>query len=127
MVDKKLPPAAPSAGSVRPGVLSLNIREKAALYAAYMPFLKGGGIFIPTSRQYALGEEVFMLLSLMDDPNRLAVQGKVVWLTPEGVQGNRTQGIGVQFTLDETGSAARATIERILGETLASTRPTHTM
>ena len=84
-------------------MLSLNIREKAALYAAYMPFLKGGGIFIPTSRQYALGEEVFMLLSLMDDPNRLAVQGKVVWLTPEGVQGNRTQGIGVQFTQDETG------------------------
>jgi type IV pilus assembly protein PilZ len=111
----------------RPGVLSLNIREKAALYAAYMPFLKGGGIFIPTSRQYALGEEVFMLLSLMDDPNRLAVQGKVVWLTPEGVQGNRTQGIGVQFTQDETGSSARATIERILSETLASTRPTHTM
>ena len=111
----------------RPGVLSLNIREKAALYAAYMPFLKGGGIFIPTSRQYTLGEEVFMLLSLMDDPNRLAVQGKVVWLTPEGVQGNRTQGIGVQFTQDETGGAARATIEKILGETLGSTRPTHTM
>jgi type IV pilus assembly protein PilZ len=79
----------------RPGVLSLNIREKAALYAAYMPFLKGGGIFIPTSRVYQLGEEVFMLLSLMDDPQRIAVQGKVVWVTPEGVQGNRTQGIGV--------------------------------
>jgi type IV pilus assembly protein PilZ len=111
----------------RTGVLSLNIREKAALYAAYMPFLKGGGIFIPTSRQYALGEEVFMLLSLMDDPNRLAVQGKVVWITPEGVQGNRTQGIGVQFTQDDTGASARATIERVLGESLASTRPTHTM
>ena len=111
----------------RPGVLSLNIREKAALYAAYMPFLAGGGIFIPTSRQYHLGEEVFMLLSLMDDPNRIAVQGKVVWITPDGVQGNRTQGIGVQFTQDETGSAAKATIERILGENLASTRPTHTM
>ena len=63
--------------------------------------------------QYALGEEVFMLLSLMDDPNRLAVQGKVVWITPEGVQGNRTQGIGVQFTQDETGAAARATIEKL--------------
>jgi len=62
MVDKNAPPAAPAAGVARPGVLSLNIREKAALYAAYMPFLKGGGIFIPTSRQYALGEEVFMLL-----------------------------------------------------------------
>src|ERR1044072_201673 len=92
-----------------------------------MPFLRGGGIFIPTSRQYALGEEVFMLLSLMDDPNRIAVQGKVVWITPEGVQGNRTQGIGVQFTQDETGSNAKSTIEKILGESLAWTRATHTM
>ena len=40
---------------------------------------------------------------------------------------NRTQGIGVQFTQDDTGATARATIEQILGETLASTRPTHTM
>ena len=109
MADPKT--AIPPAGVARPGVLSLNIREKAALYAAYMPFLKGGGIFIPTSRSYVLGEEVFMLLSLMDDPNRIAVQGKVVWITPEGVQGSRTQGIGVQFTQDETGAAARATIE----------------
>src|SRR5947209_772619 len=115
------------ANVARPGVLSLNIRERAALYAAYMPFLKGGGIFIPTARSYSLGEEVFMLLSLMDDPNRIAVQGKVVWVTPEGVQGNRTQGIGVQFTQDDTGASAKATIEKILGENLASTRPTHTM
>src|SRR5438552_19100769 len=101
---------------LRPGVLSLNIREKAALYSAYMPFLKGGCIFIPTSRVYQLGEEVFMLLSQMDDPQRIAVQGKVVWVTPEGVQGNRTQGIGVQFTADDTGASARATIEKILAE-----------
>ena len=121
------PSLAAVGGTARPGVLSLNIRERAALYAAYMPFLRGGGIFIPTPRQYHLGEEVFMLLSLMDDPNRIAVQGKIVWITPEGVQGNRTQGIGVQFTQDETGAAARATIEKILGETLASSRPTHTM
>ncbi|HEX4886040.1 MAG TPA: PilZ domain-containing protein [Casimicrobiaceae bacterium] len=126
MADRPGPLAGP-AGLARPGVLSLNIREKAALYAAYMPFLKGGGIFIPTSREYRLGEEVFMLLSLMDDPNRIAVQGKVVWITPQGVQGNRTQGIGVQFTQDETGAGARATIEKLLGETLASSRPTHTL
>ena len=34
------------------GVLSLAIKEKAALYAAYMPFLKGGGLFIPTSKPF---------------------------------------------------------------------------
>src|SRR4030095_3990679 len=122
MADKS-PNVPANAGAVRarPGVLSLNIRERAALYAAYMPFLRGGGIFIPTSRPYALGEEVFMLLSLMDDPNKIAVQGKVVWITPEGVQGNRTQGIGVQFTQDDTGFNAKSTIEKILGESLAST------
>ena len=127
MAANRSPGSGATAMINRPGVLSLNIREKAALYAAYMPFLKGGGIFIPTNRAYQLGEEVFMLLSLMDDPQRIAVQGKVVWITPDGVQGNRTQGIGVQFTHDDTGASARATIERLLGETLASNRPTHTM
>jgi type IV pilus assembly protein PilZ len=114
-------------GIARPGVLSLNIRERTALYAAYMPWVKGGGIFIPTNRPYQIGDEVFMLLSLMDDPAKIAVQGKVVWITPEGVQGNRSQGIGVQFTNDETGLAARNKIEGILGGTLGSTRSTHTM
>src|ERR1044072_3132815 len=112
MADKL---TASSRAVARSGVLSLNIREKAALYAAYMPFLKGGGIFIPTSRPYALGEEVFMLLSLMADPNRIAVQGKVVWITPDGGQGNRTQGIGVQFTLDDPGGAGQAETGRRLG------------
>lgn len=108
-------------------ILPLNIRDRAALYAAYMPFLRGGGIFIPTSKPYQLGDEVFMLLLLMDDPNKIFVQGKVVWITPEGMQGNRRQGIGVQFTLDDTGAAARATIEKLLGESLASPRLMHTM
>ena len=122
---EKIP--ASTAAVARPGVLSLNIREKAALYAAYMPFLKGGGIFIPTNRTYKIGDEVFMLLSLMDDPAKVAVQGTVVWITPEGVQGNRTQGIGVQFTNDETGAAAQKKIEGILGGTMTASRTTHTM
>jgi type IV pilus assembly protein PilZ len=109
-------------------MLTINIREKSALHEAYMPFLAGGGIFIPTNRQYQLGEDVFMLLSLMDDQHKIYVQGKVVWITPGAAESRRqTQGIGVQFTRDETGAAARAAIESILGETLASNRPTRTM
>ena len=112
---------------MRSGVLSLNIRERTALYAAYIPWIEGGGIFIPTTRSYKLTDEVFMLLTLMDDPNRIAVQGKVVWNTPPGIQGARAQGIGVQFTKDDTGRAAKGRIEGILGALLASSRPTHTM
>jgi type IV pilus assembly protein PilZ len=110
----------------KPGVLSLAIKEKAALYAAYMPFLKGGGLFIPTNKTYKLGEEVFMLLSLLDDPNKLKVVGNVAWITPV-TQGGRPQGIGVQFNSQDGGTEARNKIEALLGGVLKSSRPTHTM
>jgi type IV pilus assembly protein PilZ len=122
MSDTQKSPAAS-----RPGVLSLNIREKSALYAAYMPALKGGGIFIPTNKSYRIGDEVFMLLSLLGDPNKLPVAGRVMWITPAGTQGNKVQGIGVQFNSDESGTAARIKIESLLGSYLHSSRPTHTM
>ena len=115
------PPAA------RAGVLSLNINSKSALYAAYMPFLKGGGLFIPTNRNYAPGDEVFMLLQLMDDPSRLAVKGKVAWITPANAQNGKTQGVGVQFAPDDGGNVAKVKIEQILGGALGSSRPTHTL
>ncbi len=115
-------PAAP-----RPSVLSLNINSKSALYAAYMPFIKRGGLFIPTTRNYALGDEIFMLLTLMDEPARLPIAGTVVWVTPAGAQGNRSQGIGVQFSADDSGTAARSRIESILAGHLSSSRPTHTI
>lgn len=114
-------------GQVRPGVLSLSIKEKSALFAAYMPFIKGGGLFIPTNKQYKMGEEVFMLLTLMDDPAKLPVSGKVVWITPSGAHGNRIQGVGVQFAFNESGKAAQNKIEGMLGGSLKSVRPTHTM
>ncbi len=110
----------------KPGVLSLSIKEKAALYAAYMPYIKGGGLFIPTNKSYKLGEEIFMLLSLIEDPAKLKVVGHVVWITPV-TQGNRPQGIGVQFSDKDGGVEARNKIEGLLGGALKSSRPTHTM
>jgi len=110
----------------RQGILSLTIKDKSALYAAYMPFIKNGGLFIPTTRDYGLGDEVFMLLTLMDDKEKLPVAGRVVWLTPKGAQGNRAAGIGVQFN-DQDEGAARNRIETHLAGALKSDRQTHTM
>jgi type IV pilus assembly protein PilZ len=110
----------------RPSVLSLNINSRSALYAAFMPYLKRGGIFVPTAKAYALGDEVFMLLSLMEEPGKLPIAGTVVWVTPSGAQGNKTQGIGVQFSEDESGQAARRKIESILAGYPAG-RQTHTL
>jgi type IV pilus assembly protein PilZ len=109
-----------------PGILSLAIKDKSSLYAAYIPFVKNGGLFIPTKRPYKLGDEVFMLLTLMDNKERIPVAGRVVWITPQGAQGNRTPGIGVQFS-DQDNGAARNKIEGLLAGMLQGERPTHTM
>ncbi len=115
-----------AAGLSRPSLISLSIKEKAALYAAYMPFVKGGGLFVPTQRPAALGDSMYLILSLMDDPTKIALGGKVIWVTPANVPGKQ-QGLGIQFPEDTTGEQARTKIETILGAGLKSSRPTHTV
>ena len=119
-------PAENTTNPPKPGVLSLAIKEKVALYAAYMPYVKGGGLFIPTNKPFKIGEEVFMLLSLIDDPMKLKVVGHVVWVTP-AAQAGRPQGVGVQFSDKDGGLEAKNKIESLLGGALKSSRPTHTM
>ncbi len=119
-------PAATPQAPTRPAVLSLTIKDKNALYAAYMPYVKGGGIFVPSSRPYRLGEEVFMLLTLMESKEKIPVAGHVIWITPQGAQGSRTAGIGIQFNEKDSG-VARNKIETILVGMTNSDRPTHTM
>jgi type IV pilus assembly protein PilZ len=121
-------PTDPSAAQpARPSVLSLAIKEKAALYAAYMPFLKHGGMFVPTAKPYKIGDEIYLILALMDDPNKYPIAGKVAWITPAGANNNKAQGIGVHFPDDETGHRAKLRIEEILGAALRSSRATHTL
>ena len=116
-----------SASTPRPSVIQLAIKEKAALYAAYIPLFNEGGIFIPTARDYRLGDDVYVLLTLPEDTQRYPVAGKVAWVTPARAQGNRTQGVGVRFPVDEKSKLLKIKIEEILGAHLASDRPTQTI
>jgi len=126
MTDMAANESTGSQQALRPSVLSLTIRDRGALLAAYMPFLKNGGLFIPTNKRYELGDEVFMLLTLLEERDKLSVAGTVVWVTPTGAQGNRAAGIGIQFKDSDT-HEARTKIESLLGGALKSERPTHTM
>jgi len=110
----------------RQGILSLTIKDKSALYAAYMEYVEGGGLFIPTNKKYNLGDEVFMLLTLMGDNERIPVAGKIVWITPMGAEGSRSTGVGVQFN-DQDGGIARGKIETYLAGSSDTGRMTHTM
>lgn len=108
------------------GILNLSIKDKDALYQAYMPFVENGGLFIPTTKKYQLGDDVFMLLSLMEDTDRIPAAGKIIWITPIGAEGNRTAGIGVQFSPQDEGTT-RNKIETLLVGMLQMDRTTHTM
>lgn len=79
-------------------LLSVAIEDANSLRAAHMPFIANGGLFIPTSRRYRLGDEVFVLLRLLQDPRRLPLAGRVVWITPPGASGGKPPGVGVQFS-----------------------------
>jgi len=117
----------PAPAVSRPSVIQLVFREKGALYAAYMPMFTEGGIFVPTTRDYKLGEDIYLLLSLPDDPQRYPVAGKVGWITPANASGGRTQGVGVRFPADDKSRALRQRVEETLGTSLSSAKPTQTI
>lgn len=117
----------PSSSPSRNNILQLNLRDKNALRTLYMPFLRNGGIFIPTESPYKLGDEIYVLLTLTEENNRIPLQGQVVWITPRGMQGNRTQGVGIKFYDTEAGQQARRTLETWLGALLSIRKPTRTI
>ena len=120
-------PSASSSAASRPSIIQLAIREKAALYAAYIPLFKEGGMFVPSTRDYRLGDDVYVLLTLPDDTQRYPVAGKVAWITPARAAGNRIQGIGVRFPSDEKSQQLKTIIENMLGTLLSSDKPTQTI
>ncbi|GAA6137555.1 PilZ domain-containing protein [Arenicella sp. 4NH20-0111] len=110
----------------RNSVISIAIRDKQALYMSYMPFIKGGGLFVPTKKDYNLGDEMFLLVTIMDEPEPTQISGKVVWVSPPGALGNRPPGVGIQFMGDDAHHTTRL-IEGKLGASISLTRSTHTM
>ncbi len=115
------------AAASRPSVIQLVFREKGALYAAYIPALTDGGLFVPTTREYKLGDDIYLLLSLPDDPQRFPVAGKVAWITPANASGGRTQGVGVRFPNDDKSRQLKIKIEEVLGTSISSSKPTQTL
>lgn len=127
MSDTAARPTPATSTSGRPSVIQLVFREKGALYAAYIGIFAEGGLFVPTTRDYRLGDDIYLLLSLPDDPQRYPVAGKVGWITPANASGGRTQGVGVRFPTDEKTRMLKVRIEELLGTTLQSAKPTQTI
>ena len=91
-----------------------------------MPFVRGGGIFVPGVMR-ELGEEVFLLLTLPHDEAKIPLRGTVAWINPEHASGGRPQGIGISLEGDASAQEIGQYVERMLASVANSTRPTHTL
>ncbi len=113
-------------GSVGQKMLNVRFETVDQLHQGYMSFIENGGIFIKTTEDYKIGDEVFMLITLPDDTERHPVAGKIVWITPRAAVGNRVPGIGVQIS-DQDKGRTRNKIEGLLEGIIDSDVPTFTM
>ncbi|MDH5361664.1 MAG: PilZ domain-containing protein [Gammaproteobacteria bacterium] len=107
-------------------IINLRLQDKQALYQAYIPNIKNGAVFVSTDKPYQLGDEIFLLLNLMDEDEKIAVAGHVVWLTPMNPNNNKSSGIGIQFSDSDKGST-RKKIETYLATELNSEKTTLTL
>ncbi|MCK5662938.1 MAG: PilZ domain-containing protein [Thiotrichaceae bacterium] len=107
-------------------MMSVNIPNEQMLYLSYLPFLKDGGLFIPTDKAYKLGDEIFLMLTLLQDSEKYPVPAKVVWINPKAAQGGRPAGIGVHFS-GQKKDIVRDKIESTLANKLNSDKRTYTM
>ncbi len=112
-------------GGLRSTIVNVALKTEDELYASYMPFVNNGGLFIDNRQHHKLGDEVFVVLELLDEPEKYPLSGKVVWVTPGGVGSNKRQGFGIQFSEENADLVAK--IETHLAGLLNSDRPTHTL
>jgi len=76
--------------------ITLQLKDKVQLQAAYMNFIAHGGLFIATTEDYTLHQLLTVNLQLWSGAP-ITFAGKIVWLNQQQVPGVQVPGIGVQL------------------------------
>ncbi|MBY5991565.1 PilZ domain-containing protein [Ferrimonas balearica] len=97
----------------------------AQLYRAYMPFVRHGGLFFVSSREYQMGDTIEARYRLPESEQWYEFSGQVVWINPLGSQGGRPPGVGLAFGEEQNPHKPR--IEQLLADQLGSNQLTSTM
>lgn len=109
-------------------VVRVDVADDDVLYAAYMPFVVNGGLFVHarqlSNMNYMLGSDLFLLMYLQSEGERLKVRGRTIWVNARAGH-RRPAGIGVQF---RDNGETRHRLEQFLAGRLAhSEQPTYTL
>ncbi len=90
----------------------LSIASAEILQSIYLGYIRNGGVFIPATGSYMLGDPVFVLLSLEAEKRKIPMCATVIWITPIQSQENKCPAIGVRFV--DSDSKVRGMVERCL-------------
>lgn len=104
--------------------LNLVLADKPALQAHYLPFLKQGGLFIPTHCAFRPNEPVTFYLQLLT-AEAILVTGTLAWRTPSDAQNQKIAGVGVEFSEADVGLKNK--IEALLAELPNNDKPSYTL
>lgn len=107
-------------------VIPLRYKNLNQLYKSFMPFVKNGGLFIPTAKPYHMGQEVLMLIRFPNEDFKTQAEGVVVWITPMDATNHKKQGVGIEFS-DENGIIVLSKIKALLSERMGTDAPTYTL
>ncbi len=98
-------------------IVKLNIANRHELLRCYIKQFKGGGVFAKGKYNYKIGDKIFVLISLQETNESIAVNTTVGWIASSSVIGY-PEGIGCQFTSDKACLSAKNKIETMLGTAL---------
>lgn len=87
--------------------LEYDICDQSELNLSYLPFIKGGGLFIPTEVTFYLDDPVNVELNLFGEHYK--IEGKVVWITPKNSIYHIHVGVGIELI----GLSAKSICEKI--------------
>ena len=107
------------------GIIQANIPDIETLFASYMPFVAGGGLFIPSNQTVKLGDEVFVLTTLPEQSQKIPLTGKVIWISQKQ-NGIKLQGFGMQLS-GEKGVYYKSEVEKVLAGLKSEGRSSYTM
>jgi type IV pilus assembly protein PilZ len=107
--------------------LTAHFKDTLSLAHAWMPFVQGGGLFVPCTERPSLGSAVYVLVRLGAEGEHMGFTGQVVWLSAPLPPAGTPAGIGVQLGQDMAGRALAKRIEDSLGNIQASLKKTATL
>jgi type IV pilus assembly protein PilZ len=93
--------------------LSYTISDPVELNLSFMPFINGGGLFIPTQQKFDLDTRITLHLQLPGYTDTLTIPGKIIWITPPNALHHVLSGVGIQFTGPDA-KTIRAQIETLM-------------